>query len=309
MISFLLQKKKNLLLQTALLHVLRWHLHCTYFNISVLKEFKTWVQDSRYKHLDAATEATIKELRRKVARRRWKRAINAVRLMVRLRHSSNGSGLQFDRQSFGGLSVSVTTDTGRLNKLKNQPRGALNSSMLWMHDQRSHIMSSLGIGASSESSLSPQERPYVQRQNSLVGESEIKDIINDALEEPRFFIEGSLLSNLIESGIEVVWFGDRHPNDVVYSICCNRRYKRVSVVFRGTVNAHNWLMNMKFATADHPNPITEDYPGREDVIGIHTGFSLYMTRQRKDDSLTKIEEIFANVDSIGRELAPDGDYE
>ena len=95
----------------------------------------------------------------------------------------------------------------------------------------------------------------------------------------------------------------------VYSICCNRQYKRVSVVFRGTVNAHNWIMNMKFAMSEHPNPITEHYPGREDTLGLHTGFSLYMTRQRKDDSLTKIEEIFTNIDSIGRELAPDGDYE
>ena len=68
-------------------------------------------------------------------------------------------------------------------------------------------------------------------------------------------------------------------------------------------------MNMKFAMTEHINPITEDYPGREDEFGLHTGFSLYMTRQRKDDSLTKIEEIFSRVDAIGRELAPDGDYE
>ena len=53
-----------------------------------------------------------------------------------------------------------------------------------------------------------------QQQDNLVGESEVKEIINDTLEEPRFFIEGSLLSNLIESGIEVVYFGDRHPKYV-----------------------------------------------------------------------------------------------
>ena len=82
-----------------------------------------------------------------------------------------------------------------------------------------------------------------------------------------------------------------------------------SVVFRGTVNSRNMRMNMKFAMAEHPNPITKDYPGREDMLGLHTGFSLYMTRQRKDDNLTKIEEIFSNIDSIGRELAPDGNYE
>lgn len=58
-----------------------------------------------------------------------------------------------------------------------------------------------------------------------------------------------------------------------------------------------------------PNPIAEDYLGREDTFGLHTGFSLYMTRQRKDDSLTKLEEIFTNIESIGRELCKDGDYE
>ena len=89
-----------------------------------------------------------------------------------------------------------------------------------------------------QSSFLQQSLTQTQKRNSLVDKNEIKEIINDALEEPRFFIEGSLLSNLIESGIEVVWFGDRHPNDVVYAICVNRQSKRVSVVFRGTVTSH-----------------------------------------------------------------------
>ena len=69
------------------------------------------------------------------------------------------------------------------------------------------------------------------------------------------------------------------------------------------------MMNLKLAMAKHPNPITEDYEGRHDTLGLHTGFSLYMTRQRKDDSMTKNEEIFEHIDLIGRELAPEGDYE
>ena len=87
------------------------------------------------------------------------------------------------------------------------------------------------------------------------------------------------------------------------------REKRVSVVFRGTVTSHNWLMNFKWQMSEHSNPIPDDYPGRCDTVGLHTGFALYLTRQRKDDSLTKIEEIFSNISSIGRELAPDGDFE
>jgi predicted lipase len=68
-------------------------------------------------------------------------------------------------------------------------------------------------------------------------------------------------------------------------------------------------MNMKFAMAEFVNPITEDYYGRSSHFGLHTGFSLYLSRQRKDDSNTKIEEIFSMINEIGRAIAPDGDYE
>lgn len=90
-------------------------------------------------------------------------------------------------------------------------------------------MSSLGVSTSDQQGSTSSLKNLDQQQNQLVGNEEIKEIIDDALERPRFFREGSLMSNLIESGIEVVWFGDRHPNDVVYSICCNRQEKRVSV--------------------------------------------------------------------------------
>lgn len=149
-----------------------------------------------------------------------------------------------------------------------------------------------------------------KHKKNLTDESEnkIEDIISDTLDEPRFFREGSLLSNLIESGIEIAWFGDRHPNDVVYALCINRQLKRVSVVFRGSVTGHNWKMNMKIGMVEHENPVKEDYDEREDMVGIHEGFALYMTRKRMDDSMTKVEEILSFVDRIGRELAPDGDY-
>ena len=185
------------------------------------------------------------------------------------------------------LKVNIVAKESR----RSRPRA---SSMIWLHDQRTKIMEGLRLSE--------------EKETTLIDQSDIREIVNDAFEQPRFFKEGSLMSNLIESSIEVVWFSDRHPNDVVYSICCNRRQKRVSVVFRGTVNSHNWLMNLKFFMTTHPNPISENYPGREDTLGFHTGYLLYMTRQRKDDSLTKLEEIFSKIDIIGRELAPDGDY-
>lgn len=276
---------------------------------SVMEEFKQWVHDSRCNQLDSTTVDTIRELRRKVARKRWKRAIHAVRLAIRLGKGSSNKEVNMKlvaqqsfrrnkrsssdnlRESISGSLQNLRRATGAMAARRSRE---IASSMMWMHDQRSKIME--GIGLSED------------KRNSLVDQSDVRDIVNDAFEQPRFFKEGSLMSNLIESSIEVVWFSDRHPNDVVYSICCNRRQKRVSVVFRGTVNSHNWLMNLKFFMTKHPNPIAEDYPGREETLGFHTGYSLYMTRQRKDDSLTKIEEIFTLIDSVGKELASDGEY-
>mmetsp|Transcript_7656 Transcript_7656/g.15599 ORF Transcript_7656/g.15599 Transcript_7656/m.15599 type:complete len:1368 (-) Transcript_7656:213-4316(-) len=276
-------------------------------DMSVLRDFKQWVHDSRCDQLDSATADIIRDLRRKVARKRWKRAIHAVRLAVRLGKGNKKVDMRLvAQQSFRRIKRSSVDRlkenmTDSLKNLKNagtmraaKGSRALASSMVWMHDQRAKIMDGLGLSE--------------EKQNSLVDQSDVRDIVDDAFEQPRFFKEGSLMSNLIESSIEVVWFSDRHPNDVVYSICCNRRQKRVSVVFRGTVNSHNWLMNLKFFMTKHPNPIAENYPGREETLGFHTGYSLYMTRQRKDDSLTKIEEIFSKIDSVGRELDADGDY-
>ena len=103
------------------------------------------------------------------------------------------------------------------------------------------------------------------------------------------------MNNLIESGIEVVWFSDMTQSDVVYGICVQREEKRITVVFRGTVNSHN-------------NPVTDEYPGRKRVSRYTSGFSLYMLRRRKDTQMNKIEEIMEKIDSSGREMAADGRY-
>ena len=96
-------------------------------------------------------------------------------------------------------------------------------------------------------------------------------------------------------------------SDVVYGICVQRKEKQITVVFWGTVNSHNWLINMKYDTSQVSNPVG-DYPGRKELLDIHTGFSLYMLRRRKDTQINKIEEIMEKIDTIGRELAADGRY-
>ena len=170
---------------------------------SVLKEFKQWVNDSREKHVSAESEEVMKGLRRKVARRRWRGAIHAVRLAVRLAADSDISAKEQRAQN----------TAGKRKPTQGGLRGSLRNSFI---DLGEAALSKAPQISKALSFISNQEKDKAAKGN-------IKDFINDAIEEPRFFIEGSLLSNLIESGIEVVYFGDRHPNDVVYCICCNRR--------------------------------------------------------------------------------------
>ena len=107
----------------------------------------------------------------------------------------------------------------------------------------------------------------------------------------------------------MVWFSDLSQNDVVYGICVNREERKIIIVFRGTVNAHNWSMNFKFDTNEYRNPIKVNYPGREDELSLHSGFALYLLRKRKDTGLSKMDEIFEKVEQIGKEVAPDGNYQ
>jgi len=52
-----------------------------------------------------------------------------------------------------------------------------------------------------------------------------------------------------------VWFSDMTQSDVVYWICVQRGKKRITVVFRGTVNSHNWLSKMKYGASRVSNPV------------------------------------------------------
>ena len=63
---------------------------------------------------------------------------------------------------------------------------------------------------------------------------------------------------------------------MVYGICVCREERKVTVVFRGTVNAHNWKMNLKFDTNEYRNPVKQNYPDREDELSLHSGMLSYL---------------------------------
>jgi len=60
---------------------------------SITAQFRTWIEDSKVNHLDETTEKMIADMKRKVARHRWRRAINAVRLSYKL---NGGKRPKFD---------------------------------------------------------------------------------------------------------------------------------------------------------------------------------------------------------------------
>ena len=53
-----------------------------------------------------------------------------------------------------------------------------------------------------------------ENQNRFV---DMNTMMSEAMRtRPKYFREGSVMNNLIESGIELVWFSDMSQNDVVY---------------------------------------------------------------------------------------------
>lgn len=277
---------------------------------SIMKEFIKWIEDSKVSQLDASTEEAINNLRRMVARRRWKRAYSMVRIGRML-----GRGLSDKSMSSGGNSTDQEHEEKESNMSPNQAQMVHHLRRKVARYRWKRAISRVIIAIQ----LSRPCKPNWERgDDESVKETkkvspnifvDMKILTNEVLQkQPKFFRDGSVMNNLIESGIEVVWFSDMTQADVVYGILIQREEKRVTVVFRGTVNSHDWLINCKYGTNQIPNPINDDYPNRTDLLDIHNGFSLYMLRKRKDTQMNKIEEIFQKIDAIGREMAPDGGY-
>jgi hypothetical protein len=67
-------------------------------------------------------------------------------------------------------------------------------------------------------------------------------------------------------------------------------------------------MNLRCKTNKYRNPVKVNYPGRADEISLHSGFALYLLRNRKDSGKSTLQEISDKIEEIGNELAPGGKY-
>jgi hypothetical protein len=119
------------------------------------------------------------------------------------------------------------------------------------------------------------------------------------------FGKDSLMKSLVDNEVEVVWFSDRHPNDLIYGIFVSRQTKTVTVAFRGQESAFARVKDS--AMTSYPNPIAgEDYAGNTPTIRLRSAVSEELLRVRRDTSQTAVEFIRDKVAAIGKELVGDG---
>ena len=108
---------------------------------------------------------------------------------------------------------------------------------------------------------------------------------------------------------KIVWINDSKNNaELVYAITANKDLKRITVVFRGSVDGKDWVGNLDLGSALDPNPIQEDYEGKKDTVEIRKGFWRFLLNPRADNGRNKYDEIADKVHEYGRELGGE-DYQ
>ena len=105
----------------------------------------------------------------------------------------------------------------------------------------------------------------------------------------------------------VVVFSDRRQHEeIVYMVTVNPIFKRIGVVFRGSVTPKDFIQDAKGFLASIPNPVTLDYPGRVDDLGIHLGFREYLYREENIFKVTHRPRAYKQfIDGIQKVIAKD----
>ena len=176
----------------------------------MMNEFIQWIEESKVPQMDASTAATIDNLRRQAAKRRWGRIKNKIRVMGAFRRSLLGSatgGLMA-----GSMTGSMTQDPNTAQMVHHLKRQI--ARYRWQR-AISKVMIALKLSHPRQPRWDPSATSEgVNNGNAFV---DMKRVTDQACEnKQKFFRGGSVMNNLIESGIEVVWFSDLTQNDVVY---------------------------------------------------------------------------------------------
>ncbi|KAL7549071.1 hypothetical protein ACHAWF_012341 [Thalassiosira exigua] len=249
------------------------------YDASLLLEFKTWVEESQVRQLDRVTEEVIRNLRKECAARRQP--------TFRGQSPSNDSLSAMERAPAPPGSVA------RRRRSLAEHSGSFRGAM-WLKQERQLIADHfIGIGGSAVPASSSRTTFNGDFTNSMISRTLEKS--------HEYFEEGSSLRNLLESGLEVVWFSDRHPDDIIYCICVNRETATVTVVFRGQESLLDLFKGSAFSTYANPL-VNEDYEGNSEFISLRSSVSDEMMRVRRDTKKSTMSEIRTKVVKIGKEL-------
>jgi len=99
-------------------------------------------------------------------------------------------------------------------------------------------------------------------------------------------------SKLGEKANIVRFDGDLAGKTFVYGILINHEDKRITVVFRGSVNKGDWTANLKFLKGDLLTPpILKELGFSKDNISVHSGFKDYLFSEAGPNKKQKYSKI------------------
>ena len=82
--------------------------------------------------------------------------------------------------------------------------------------------------------------------------------------------------------------------ELVFAIGVDRWYRRITVAFRGSVTANDFLTDACISMVDRPNPVYEfDTENQDDTIKLHSGFCEYLLETSEERTVSKFDEVMA----------------
>lgn len=84
--------------------------------------------------------------------------------------------------------------------------------------------------------------------------------------------------------------------ELVFAIGVDRWYRRITVAFRGSVTANDFLTDACISMVDRPNPVYEfDEDNQDENIKLHSGFYEYLleTSEERERTVSKFDEVMA----------------
>ncbi|KAL3941476.1 MAG: hypothetical protein SGARI_000587 [Bacillariaceae sp.] len=124
----------------------------------------------------------------------------------------------------------------------------------------------------------------LSRDPEITGDTDADDkvspeanVLLEAIETVKLHVEDNL-----------VWTMDHHfgSTDLVYAVTVNRKLKRITVGFRGSVTGTDWYQNIQVNLRTLPTPdLLKEQLGFEEEIKVHLGFKKYLL----DDDIEQME--------------------